>query len=127
MSSVVLDSSAILAVLNRERGADTVMAAIDEAIVSTVNYAEVVARLIDLGRDVHAAKSAIRGLGIGVVEFDEELAGRTGELRPLTRRRGLSLGDLACIALAERDGIPALTADHRWRDAVPTVEIRIFR
>jgi PIN domain nuclease of toxin-antitoxin system len=127
MSSAVLDSSAILAVLNRERGADAVMAAIDDAIVLTVNYAEVVSRLIELGRDVHAAKSAIRSLGVGVVAFDEELAGRTGELRPLTRKRGLSLGDRACIALAERDGVPALTADHRWRDVVPTVEIRIFR
>lgn len=127
MSNLVLDASAILAVLNGERGADDVMAEIDDAVVSTVNYAEVTSKLIEKGRDRHTAKEAIRGLGIQIADFDQDLADRTGELRPLTRHRGLSLGDRACIALAERNGVPVLTADHRWRDVIPTVEIRLFR
>jgi PIN domain nuclease of toxin-antitoxin system len=127
MPKVVLDASAMLAVLNGERGADGVMAEIDDAIVSMVNYAEVASKLIEKGRNREAAKEAICGLGVQLVDFDQELADRTGELRPLTRHRGLSLGDRACIALAERDGAAVLTADHRWRDVVPTVEVRLFR
>jgi PIN domain nuclease of toxin-antitoxin system len=45
----------------------------------------------------------------------------------MTRHRGLSLGDRACIALAERNRVPAVIADRRWGDVVPTVEIRQFR
>jgi PIN domain nuclease of toxin-antitoxin system len=127
MPSVVLDASAILAVLNGERGAEQVMAEIDHAVVSTVNYAEVASKLIDKGRSRDAAKEAICGLGVQIADFDQDLADRTAELRPLTRHRGLSLGDRACIALAQRDGVAVLTADQRWRDAVPDVEIRLFR
>jgi ribonuclease VapC len=127
MPSFVLDASAILAVLNREPGADAAIAEIDNAIVSTVNYAEVASKLIEKGRDRHAVKEAIHGLGVQIADFDQDLADRTGELRPLTRHRGLSLGDRACIALAEREGAPVLTADHRWRDVIPTIEVRLFR
>jgi len=127
MPNVVLDASAILAVLNGETGADEVMAEIDNAIVSTVNYAEVASKLIEKGRNRDAAREAICGLGVQIADFDQDLADRTGELRPLTRHRGLSLGDRACIALAERNGVAVLTADRRWRDVVPTVEVRLFR
>jgi PIN domain nuclease of toxin-antitoxin system len=117
----------VLAVLNREGGADAVLVEIGNAAMSSVNYAEVASKLIDSGKDRQTAKEAIRSLGIRIVDFDEDLAERTGELRPLTRHRSLSLGDRACIALAERDGALVLTADHRWRDIIPTVQIRIFR
>ncbi len=35
-------------------------------------------------------------------------------LRPLTLTGGLSLGDRYCLALARREGVPALTAERRW-------------
>ncbi len=35
-------------------------------------------------------------------------------LRPLTVEGGLSLGDRYCLALAKREGRPALTAERRW-------------
>jgi len=127
MAEVVLDASAILAVLNREHGADVVVAEIDGAAMSAVNYAEVASKLADNGKDVRVAKDAIRSLGVRIVDFDQDLAERVGELRPTTRRRGLSLGDRACLALAERNRVPALTADRKWDDVIPTVEIRFFR
>ncbi len=43
MSRVVLDASAILAVLNNERGAETVLPLLRGASVSAVNYGEGVA------------------------------------------------------------------------------------
>ena len=127
MAELVLDASAILAVLNDEPGAELILPELDGATVSTVNYAEVTSKLADGGVGRDAASEAILRLGVQIAEFDKDLADRTGELRPLTRHRGLSLGDRACIALAEREGAVVLTADRTWRSVVPTVEIRVFR
>ena len=50
MTSVVLDSSAVLAVIHAEPGADVVIEALDDAIVSAVNHAEVITKLVERGR-----------------------------------------------------------------------------
>ncbi len=127
MTDAVLDASAVLAVLNGERGADQVVQLLGGALMSAVNYAEVASKLIDSGAPRREARDAILGLGIEVAAFDLELAERTGELRPLTRHRGLSLGDRACLSLAEREGAPAVTADRTWQDVLPAVDIRVVR
>jgi ribonuclease VapC len=127
MASAVLDSSAILAVLNNEPGADAVEEMLDDALVSTVNYAEVVAKLVERGSTSAQAQSALRSIAITTSDFDILLAQRTGALRAETIRRGLSLGDRACLALAEREGVPALTGDRTWVGAVSGVEIRLIR
>jgi ribonuclease VapC len=49
VSSFVFDSSAILALIKNERGADVVLAALPRASISAVNMAEIVSKLIDLG------------------------------------------------------------------------------
>ena len=127
MASAVLDSSAILAVLNDEPGAELVEAVMDDALISTVNYAEVVAKLVERGSTSMAAQSALQSIALTTVDFDIALAQRTGGLRGETIRRGLSLGDRACLALAEREGVPALTGDRSWVGAVASVEIRLIR
>jgi ribonuclease VapC len=38
-------------------------------------------------------------------------------LRPLTVKQGLSLADRACLVLATRLKVPALTTDRAWADA----------
>jgi len=127
MASAVLDSSAILSVLNGEPGADAVVAILDDALVSTVNYAEIVAKLVERGGTSSQAQSALRSMALTTVDFDIALAQRTGTLRAETVRRGLSLGDRACLALAEREGVPAMTGDRTWVGAVSGVEIRLIR
>lgn len=127
MASVVLDSSAILAVLNDEPGADVVESMMDDALVSTVNYAEVVAKLVERGSTTAAAQAALLSVALTTVDFDIALALRTGGLRAETLRRGLSLGDRACLALAEREGVPALTGDRSWVGSVSSVDIRLIR
>jgi PIN domain nuclease of toxin-antitoxin system len=127
MASAILDSSAILAVLNDEPGADLVVAVIDDALVSTVNYAEVVAKLVERGSTAVEAQSALQSLALTMMDFDIALAQRTGVLRRETMNRGLSLGDRACLALAEREGAPAMTGDRSWVGAVASVEIRLIR
>ncbi len=127
MASAILDSSAILAVLNDEPGADLVIAVMDDALVSTVNYAEVVAKLVERGSTAIEVQSALQSLALTTMDFDVALAQRTGLLRRETMNRGLSLGDRACLALAEREGAPAMTGDRSWVGAVASVEIRLIR
>ena len=127
MASAVLDSSAVLAVLNGEPGADKIAEVLTDALLSTVNYAEVVAKLVERGTSLVEAKTALQSIALTTVDFDIALAQRTGELRAETRKRGLSLGDRACLSLAEREGVAAITADRSWIGAIPGVEIRLFR
>jgi ribonuclease VapC len=70
---------------------------------------------------------ALITINLKVVDFDRALAERTGELRAATRHLGLSLADRACLALAEREGAPALTSDRSWVGAIDTVEVRAIR
>lgn len=115
MSSSVLDASALIAVLNGEPGGAYVEQAITKgAAISTVNLAEVVTRLVQRGLDREAVDEALSETPLEVVPFDEDQAYRTGLLQPATRPAGLSLGDRACLALAEQRGLPALTADRAW-------------
>lgn len=127
MAECVLDASAALARLRGERGADVVEARLEAALMSAVNYAEVVSKLIDLGTSADTAADAAGALGMAVVPFDELAAVRVGSLRDGTRSRGLSIGDRACIALAERLALPVLTADRAWAELDLGIEVVLIR
>lgn len=127
MPDCVLDSSAIMALLRRERGAEIVEARLQDGLVSAVNYAEVIGKLIDLGAPAEVAVATAGRLGVAVVVLDEIVATRAGVLRGTTRARGLSLGDRACLALADATGLPALTADRAWADLDLGVEVVLIR
>ena len=127
MSDVVLDASALLAVLQRERGAEAVAGRLTGAAISAVNLSEVAGRLVEAGVPDDACREALAGLALDVVPFDEEQAFEAARLRRETRRAGLSLGDRACLALALRRGVPALTADHAWKRVRCGVEIEVVR
>jgi PIN domain nuclease of toxin-antitoxin system len=127
MSGVVLDSSAVLAVINAEPGADCVIAVLDGALLSAVNHAEVVTKLTERGVNRELARSTVLKIGVQVIDFGIDLADRAGELRRETRHLGLSLGDRACLALAEHEGLPAITADKKWAAVDIGVDIRVIR
>jgi PIN domain nuclease of toxin-antitoxin system len=127
MTSVVLDSSALLAYVKAEPGADVVASMIGDAIISAVNFAEAVSKLVDRGATLDIARAALGIATIDVVDFDRGLAERAGALIVKTRRKGLSLGDRACLALAERERVPALTGDSAWSKLDLPIEIRLIR
>jgi ribonuclease VapC len=114
---VVLDASAVLALLFEEPGAEVVRAQLRTGVIGAANLAEVLAKLSDHGLPAMEAVRAVTILGLEVAPMTEAQAGRSAELRPMTRAVGLSLGDRACLALAAELGAPALTADRSW-DAV---------
>ena len=125
--SAVLDSSAIWAVVHSETGAEVVLEAIPDGVISVVNVSEVVAKLADRGYRDDAIRNELRELNLTVKDFDEEQAYTAGMLRPLTRSAGLSLGDRACIALGIQLGYGILTADREWAGLDLGVEVRLLR
>lgn len=124
---MVLDASAVLALYCDEPGSDLVRATLPGALLSAVNYTEVIGKCLDRGEAMGNALRKISAMGVAVVAHDLQLAQRTGELRPLTRRFGLSLADRACLALAEREGAPILTADRSWKSLDLGIDIRFIR
>jgi PIN domain nuclease of toxin-antitoxin system len=114
VSDVVLDASAILAVILREPGADKFSRLVTGGLVSAVNVSEVVARLSDWGASEPEIRGFLNGLELISVPFDSGDAWATGLLRRRTRHEKLSLGDRACLALAISRGLPALTTDTAW-------------
>jgi len=111
----VLDASAVLAVLNGERGQMKVIPLLSESAISSVNLSEVAAKLLEAGMDEETAQIAVSVLGIGaIVDFTADLAWEAARLRPLTKQNGLSLGDRTCLALAIKHNVPAVTADKEW-------------
>ena len=124
---IVLDSSAVLAVLRSEPGSDFVLERSKGAAISAVNLAEVISTVIERGATAAAAKRNVARLRMTIVSFDEAQAQRAGELRPLTRHLGLSLGDRACLALAEKLKAVVLTGDRGWARLDLGLEIQLIR
>lgn len=125
--AAVLDSSALLCLLNAEAGAEQVVAALPLAVMSAVDLAEVVAKLRERGLLLEEIRTALAGLSLDVRSFAADQAYESGDLRPPTRAFGLSLGDRACLALAAELDAPVLTADREWRKLKLGVEIRLVR
>ena len=122
-----MDASALLALLNEEAGAEMVAEALPESVISAVNLSEVIARLCEAGMPEKAIRQALQPLALDVEPFDEDQAYQAGLLRAATRSAGLSLGDRACLSLARKLGVPALTADKTWLDLAVGVTIRAIR
>ena len=121
-----------MAVLNGEPGREPVQDALDQgASIGAINLAEVITKLVERGLDRETVHAALNAFPLIVVPFDEELAYRAGLLRAATRTAGLSLGDRACLALAERLSLPAMTADRAWAtlqlDARFDIQVDVIR
>src|SRR5437588_832956 len=102
MNNYVLDASALLVLLKGETGSERVVEAItDGASISAVNFSEVVGKLRDGGMPEEAIHESLDPLELDVVQFDMKLAYRAALLGSLTKNAGLSLGDRACLALAQ--------------------------
>jgi PIN domain nuclease of toxin-antitoxin system len=117
----------VLALLWDEPGADRVAEVLPVAQMSAVNVAELIGKLIDRGASDSEAIAVIRTLGVVSTSFDERQAVACGVLRRRTRAAGLSLGDRACLALAQSEGAVALTADRSWTAAGIDIRVEVIR
>lgn len=127
MSDVILDASAVLALLNEEPGAELVQKYLPKARISSVNLAEVITRLNLVGLPTGQILEALNLLSLDVVPFDEEQALQAGILALETKGLGLSLGDRACLALGIVTGCAVLTVDKAWLEVDLGVEVVLAR
>lgn len=123
--SVVLDASALIAMLKGEKGAAKVAAAIAGARVSSINYAEVVSHFIHAGMPALEVDAMLQPLPMDVIPADRALATLAGRLRSVTAEAGLSLGDRFCLALAQREGLPAWTSDQSWKTIADAAGVKV--
>lgn len=133
---VVLDASAVLAWVLRERGADVVEQLLPVATIPAANLTEVLYRAPERGHrmttDELEAHLLAKRLAVEPVTQDD--ARRAADLirysrdNPRDQRdRGLSLGDGLCIAVAERLELPISGGDTAWEHLPMGVEYRPFR
>ena len=128
----VLDASALLALIQNERGSAVVDALLEdhECVTSSVNVAEVGSKLVDKGLAPDEWRRLLHQMDVQAIDFDVEQASTSALLRVTTRELGLSLGDRACLALARGMGATAVTADRAWADldeAATGVHVQVIR
>ncbi len=123
----VLDSSVLLAMILREPGWEEAEDWLEGSLLLTVNYLEVYQRLLALGRPSEEIAELLSELVFGVVPLDLTTARTAAELVPHTSRRGLSLGDRCCLALAKQMGGVAVTADRMWSGLRLDIPVHLIR
>jgi ribonuclease VapC len=125
MTGIILDASALIAMLQGEVGAKKVADAIGATRMSSVSYAEVVSHFIQAGMPQGDVDAMLNPLPIDIVPLDKQLARLAGGLQSLAAAAGLSLGDRCCLALSLRDGLPAWTADRVWRSIADAAKVKV--
>ena len=121
----VLDSSAVLAALLEESGAQVVAGLLEDAVICSVNLSEVAHGLIRKGNSEVQSRALIAALGLWAIDADAELALDSGFLLRRTKPYGLSLGDRFCFALGRRLAAPVITADRIWKEAAQDADVEV--
>ena len=117
----IIDASAALAYMQGEKGAEVMDEALDQcpSWITAVNYCEILGNLMEKGMPQTEARIAAADLGLEIIDFNQDLACRVAALRQTTKAIGASLGDRACLALAEQAAetgkVPVVyTAERAW-------------
>ena len=113
MSTAVFDTLALLAHLNRETGAEVVEAWLGRggSAVSALTVQELTKTIAECGGTREDADVTIDDLGLAVHDVTRDLRLDAGAMVTVTKPKGLSEGDWACLALARHRELPAVTAD----------------
>lgn len=127
MNNIIMDSSALLALIGNEKGADKVMQYLSRAKMSTVNVSESIATLINKGTTFQEAESIVDSLLHKRIPFSDTQSKVAAEIVKETKKHGLSLGDRACLSLALVEKLPVLTADKIWANLKLGVKIILIR
>jgi len=127
VTAAVFDSSALLAFLLNEPGADVVRPALGDSEISSINYSEVVERGKAKGLDTSSLRGRLASYGLTVASFTADDAEATAALWTATQAYGLSLADRACLAFALARQVPVYTADRPWSRVNVGVDVRMIR
>lgn len=128
---IVVDTSAVIALINREKGFEVVEKYVGNAVISSVNFSEVITvmnrELFKTEEERAKGLKLIKNTFSHIVEFDSEQAILAALLDSVTKKYGLSLGDRACLALAKHQKLPVLTADKIWRELDLEIKVKLIR
>ena len=120
MNKVILDASALLALINNEKGAKKVEQLMGSVVMSSINVAEVATRLSAM-LSQEECKLAIEPFLQSIINFDANQAYISAYQS--TKHKGLSLGDRACIALGVSLNLPVYTCDKVWAELEPNFHL----
>ncbi|MDX2192916.1 MAG: PIN domain-containing protein [Gemmatimonadales bacterium] len=121
MGPLLLHRSALLAYFRRAPGAERVEAAIDGAIMSSVDRAEVLEAFARHGVPLAEADAILHGTGLLDAPADSSIASTAARL--LAADDALTSGDAFCLATAERLGLPVLAAAPHLGGRLRGVEV----
>jgi ribonuclease VapC len=128
MNEVVLDASAMLAILQHERGEEKLTEDIRErSVASAVNLAEVQTKLVKRGGDPDESWEDALSVISFVEPYTPEHARIAGDLVMITEPYGLSLGDRSCLALGIALNAPVYTTEQLWRNLKVGIPIHVIR
>lgn len=114
MAEFILDTSALIAYMDEEAGADIVFNLLADSSLSLINYAETLEVMQRKGFPTVVVRTSIHDNVPDFIDFTSDIAELTAELAKDTRSSGLSLGDRACLATAIIHGLTVVTADKKW-------------
>jgi PIN domain nuclease of toxin-antitoxin system len=120
----VLDASAVLAWIFEEEGGELVEQLFEDGLISAVNYAEVLQRVLKRGETLETIVGEIDQSGLRIVDSGREAATVAAELYD---RKDLSLADRFCIALGALADVPVVTADRDWATSELPVAVELIR
>jgi len=125
---VILDASALLALIQEETGAEIIKPLLKFSVMSAVNVTETLSVLQRTNISPEEGLTLITDIVTTIVPFDLEQAEQVAKLHPLVQLQGLSLADRACIALGIKLQIPIYTADRIWDELkLDNIDIRLIR
>ena len=128
MNEIVLDASAVLAVIQHERGEERLTSdVLSRSVISTVNLAEVQSKLVKNGYSPAQGWEDTLKLVDSVEPFTSDQARIAGDLITTTEQYGLSLGDRSCLALAIALNAPVYTTEQLWKNLKVGVPIHVIR
>ena len=125
--TIVLDASALLAWLHGEAGGENIPPVLDGAVMSAVNWCEVMQKSRQKGASAEGMLDDVSEMGLTIAPFTATQAESAALLWKQAQSLGLSLGDRACLALALELSAPVLTADRIWSGLNTGLDIRFIR
>ena len=138
MARAVLDASALIALVLKEKGADVVAKIVSAgAVVSATNMAETLTICRRKGHRQPSPEllSDLTNLGLDIEPVTEEDSLEIAHLLRLSDERrarepevgSLSLADATCLALGRRLGLPVVMSDGTWEVLEAGISVLPFR
>lgn len=124
---VLVDASAVLAVMFRERGAESVAPFLSSAIATNVVMMEILSKMAQKGMTVVEARYEVEDSGLRWRTLGPDSATLAADYLLRFRTMGISLADATCLAMGDILRVPILTADKDWAKLGLALDIRVIR